>query len=459
MAAAGALHYGRRQTLSRALSRLVLRAFRSRLKRNSRTKHLPLTPKQWRDAFDPLSGRLIEGEKIMKRVRYGGVELKIRGEVWLFLLNFYDLESTEAEREAEKTLKRAEYDDLKRRCIILREKKVLKSRSSLEDGVGLVEVNATSLHQDTVFCSRKKVLAERFSPKPLPGKDLSVTGWQQEDFTFSPFSKGPMTPQATEEFSTWQRIIRLDAVRMNAEWVPYSPSQASVTKGMARQLAMNVSLGDDEHLEPCVRHHAARLVAILEAYALYDPETGYCQGMSDLLSPFVALLDEDYQAFWCFAHFMYTARHNFRSDEMGIRRQLQLVARILKVGDPQLYKHLEKIQAADCFFVYRMIVVLMRRELSFEQTISFWEILWADKTAVRSGKVKHLCRKRRRKAPPSDDLLLYVVAAAVRRKRNFIMENCICMDDTLRACNSMAGHLDVWALLDEARKLLEAVHA
>ncbi|KAH9606902.1 hypothetical protein KSS87_019736 [Heliosperma pusillum] len=44
----------------------------------------------------------------------------------------------------------------------------------------------------------------------------------------------------------------------------------------------------------------ARMSDILAVYAWVDPETGYCQGMSDLLSPFVVLFENDADAFWCF---------------------------------------------------------------------------------------------------------------------------------------------------------------
>ncbi|EFJ13628.1 hypothetical protein SELMODRAFT_122039 [Selaginella moellendorffii] len=264
-------------------------------------------------------------------------------------------------------------------------------------------------------------------------------------------------PKALDDIVTWQRIIRLDAVRMNAEWVPYSPSQANVSDEETSKVARKAGLSDDEHLETCRRYHAARLVSILEAYALYDPDTGYCQGMSDLLSPFVALMDDDHQAFWCFVSFMRTARHNFRLDEVGIRRQLNGTSDIIRVADPELYDHLVKIKAEDCTFVYRMVVVLFRRELTFEQTICLWEVIWADSTAMRTGKGVGEAQKKK-KAPPTNDLLLYTIAAAVCRRRKFIMENCKGMDELLRECNAMAGTLDVWQMLDDARELVSRVH-
>ncbi|KAM7256621.1 hypothetical protein ACFE04_012362 [Oxalis oulophora] len=261
-----------------------------------------------------------------------------------------------------------------------------------------------------------------------------------------------------EDFATWQRIIRLDALRANDEWTVYSPSQAAVSTTKARRLADKVGLKDFDHLEPCRIYHAARLCAILEAYALYDPEIGYCQGMSDLLSPIVSVMEEDYEAFWCFVSFMKKARHNFRLDEVGIRRQLGMVSKIIKGKDIHLYRHLENLEAEDCFFVYRMVVVLFRRELTFEQTLCLWEVVWADQAAIRAGIGKSAWGRMRLRAPPTDDLLLYAIAACVLQRRKQIIEKYSSMDEIMRECNGMAGHLDVWKLLDDAHDLVVSLH-
>ncbi|TYJ07656.1 hypothetical protein E1A91_A11G020500v1 [Gossypium mustelinum] len=263
---------------------------------------------------------------------------------------------------------------------------------------------------------------------------------------------------ADEDFATWQRIIRVDAVRANDEWIAYSSTQASVSEMKAYQLAESVGLKEYDHLEPCRIYHAARLVAILEAYTLYDPEIGYCQGMSDLLSPIISVVEDDSEAFWCFAGFMKKARHNFRLDEVGIRRQLNIVSKIIKCKDSHLYRHLEELQAEDCFFVYRMVVVLFRRELSFEQTLCLWEVVWADQAAIRAGITKTSWGRMRLRAPPTDDLLLYAIAACVLQRRKLIIEMYSSMDEIMRECHSMAGRLDVWKLLDDAHGLVVNLH-
>ncbi|XP_006283370.2 small G protein signaling modulator 1 [Capsella rubella] len=264
---------------------------------------------------------------------------------------------------------------------------------------------------------------------------------------------------ADEDFiTTWQRIIRLDAVRANDEWVPYSPTQAAVSETKARGIAIQVGLNDYDHLEPCRIFHAARLVGILEAYAVYDREIGYCQGMSDLLSPLIAVMEDDVLAFWCFVGFMSKARHNFRLDEVGIRRQLSMVSKIIKFKDIHLYRHLENLEAEDCFFVYRMVVVLFRRELTFDQTLCLWEVMWADQAAIRTGIAKATWGRIRLRAPPTEDLLLYAIAASVLQRRKTIIEKYSGMDEIMKECNSMAGHLDVWKLLDDAHDLVVNLH-
>nr|VDD12179.1 unnamed protein product [Brassica oleracea] len=303
------------------------------------------------------------------------------------------------------------------------------------------------------------VNSEETETLPLVAKEEaeSQDKVNQEKDTLTP-SPNPKS-QAEEEFNTtWQRIIRLDAVRANDEWVPYSPSQAAVSDKKARGIATEVGLNDYEHLEPCRIFHAARLVGILEAYAVYDPEIGYCQGMSDLLSPLIAVIEDDALAFWCFVGFMSKARHNFRLDEVGIRRQLSMVSKIIKYKDIRLYRHLENLEAEDCFFVYRMVVVLFRRELTFEQTLCLWEVMWADQAAIRTGIAKATWGRIRLRAPPTEDLLLYAIAASVLQRRKTIIEEYSGMDEIMKECNSMAGRLDVWKLLDDAHDLVVNLH-
>ncbi|KAH1094699.1 hypothetical protein AAZX31_14G142600 [Glycine max] len=487
---------------------------RGRLKSpwSQRKRKHALSPQQWKSMFAE-DGRFCDGgNKFLKRVRSGGVDPSIRAEVWPFLLGVYDLDSTKDERDVKRTQNRKQYEKLRRQC-----QKLLKQSNernklnevgeiSYEEDGGSLSHDSGSASSDDAASARESLSCEDRSPDvehsdnpssallegdDVPNANNTDVSTLDTDFSDSDSSEGPEVIQTvpsddvqehndldkaseevsspskakipsklptSEDFSTWQRIIRLDAVRANAEWKAYYPSQAAVSDSRACRAAEAVGLKDYGHLEAGRIFHAARLVAILEAYALYDSEIGYCQGMSDLLSPIISVISEDHEAFWCFVGFMKKARQNFRLDEVGIRRQLDIVAKIIKFKDAHLFRHLEKLQAEDCFFVYRMVVVMFRRELTFEQTLCLWEVMWADQAAIRAGIGKSAWSRIRQRAPPTEDLLLYAISASVLQKRKLIIEKYSSMDEIIKECNSMSGHLDVWKLLDDAHNLVVTLH-
>ncbi|KAI4325018.1 hypothetical protein MLD38_030452 [Melastoma candidum] len=84
--------------------------------------------------------------------------------------------------------------------------------------------------------------------------------------------------------------------------------------------------------------------------------------------------------------------------------------------------------------------------------------MWADQAAIRAGIGKLAWSHIRQRAPPTDDLLLYAIAASVLQRRKSIIQRHNSMDEILRECNDMAGHLDVWKLLGDAHDLVVTLH-
>ncbi|WOL13128.1 GTPase-activating protein gyp7-like [Canna indica] len=476
-----------------------------------------LSHRHWHNLLSP-DGKFHDGGvKFIKKVRSGGVDPSIRAEVWPFLLGVYDLNSSSAERSITGIQKRKQYESLRRKCQQLLDQchrgdrlkvidEVSNSVSSIfnkdckfhdyEDDAStrpscfsaeyLYNLQDDHSIHDGYYSSNLSYFEKEYRDQLTSidryawGAESSSSESSLEDenelllassisdscvehdpiLTKIPSIRGDFSEynRTPEDFATWQRIIRLDAIRANAEWVIYSPELAAVSMEKALHSAASVGLKDYEDLDPGMVYHAARMVAVLEAYAVYDPEIGYCQGMSDLLSPILVVMEEDHEAFWCFAGLMRKARQNFRLDETGILRQLNIVSKIIKCKDLHLYQHLEKLQAEDCCFVYRMVLALLRRELTFEQTMCLWEVMWADQAAIRSGIRKSARERMRLRAPPADDLLLYTIAACILQRRKLIIERYSSMDEIVKECNNMAGTLDVWRLLDDAHDLVLTVH-
>ncbi|XP_015886655.3 uncharacterized protein LOC107421836 isoform X1 [Ziziphus jujuba] len=135
----------------------------------------------------------------------------------------------------------------------------------------------------------------------------------------------------------------------------------------------------DSHLEFYEdTRNLARMSDILAVYAWVDPATGYCQGMSDLLSPFVVLFEDDADAFWCFEMLLRRMRENFQMEGLtGVMKQLQALWNILELTDREMFAHLSRIGAESLHFAFRMLLVLFRRELSFSEALCMWEMMWA----------------------------------------------------------------------------------
>ncbi|XP_010528529.1 PREDICTED: small G protein signaling modulator 1-like isoform X2 [Tarenaya hassleriana] len=135
----------------------------------------------------------------------------------------------------------------------------------------------------------------------------------------------------------------------------------------------------DSHLEfyedP---RNLGRMSDILAVYAWVDPATGYCQGMSDLVSPFVVLFEDNADAFWCFEMLIRRMRANFQMEgPTGVMKQLRSLWQILQLTDKEIFSHLLHIGAESLHFAFRMLLVLFRRELPFNEALRMWEMIWA----------------------------------------------------------------------------------
>lgn len=121
--------------------------------------------------------------------------------------------------------------------------------------------------------------------------------------------------------------------------------------------------------------------------------------MSDLLSPFIVLFEDDADAFWCFEmllrrmvshkidklfHFLCSIcdivlsipqRENFQMEgPTGVMKQLQALWQILELTDREMFAHLSHIGAESLHFAFRMLLVLFRRELPFNEALCMWEV-------------------------------------------------------------------------------------
>jgi hypothetical protein len=124
--------------------------------------------------------------------------------------------------------------------------------------------------------------------------------------------------------------------------------------------------------------HMEQLKDMLLTYNEYNRDLGYVQGMSDLLAPIYAVLQDDALAFWAFKCFMDRMERNFLRDQSGMRAQLRALDHLVQFMDPKLYAHLESADSTNFFFFFRMLLVWYKREFDWPDVLHLWEVLWTD---------------------------------------------------------------------------------
>lgn len=121
----------------------------------------------------------------------------------------------------------------------------------------------------------------------------------------------------------------------------------------------------------------ASLFNILTTYALNHPAVSYCQGMSDIASPLLVTMNDEAHAYICFCAVMRRLSANFMLDGVAMTAKFAHLAEALQHYDPEFYDYLKLQQADDLLFCYRWLLLEMKREFAFEDSLRMLEVLWS----------------------------------------------------------------------------------
>ncbi|KAI3443863.1 hypothetical protein Pfo_000528 [Paulownia fortunei] len=295
----------------------------------------PLGQEEWATFLDT-EGRVMDSKALRKRIFYGGVEHDLRKEIWTFLLGYHTYDSTYAEREYLMSVKKSEYETIKKQW-------------------------------------------------------QSISAEQAKRFT---------------KFRERKGLIDKDVVRTDRSLLFYD--------------------GDDNPNVYLLRD-------ILLTYSFYNFDLGYCQGMSDLLSPILYVMKDESKSFWCFVSLMERLGPNFNRDQSGMHSQLFALSKLVELLDSPLHNYFKQNDCLNYFFCFRWILIQFKREFEYDRTMRLWEVLWT-----------HYL---------SEHLHLYVCVAILKRYRNKIMGEQMDFDTLLKFINELSGQIDLDATLREAEAL------
>ncbi|KAL5624572.1 hypothetical protein BROUX41_004632 [Berkeleyomyces rouxiae] len=179
--------------------------------------------------------------------------------------------------------------------------------------------------------------------------------------------------------------------------------------------------------------HLEQLKELLLTYNEYNTDLGYVQGMSDILAPIYAIVQDDALAFWCFQHFMDRMERNFLKDQSGMRSQLLTLDHLVRFMDPKLYEHLQSVDSTNFFFFFRMLLVWFKREFDWLDVLHLWEVLWTDFL--------------------SSSFHLFVALAILEKHRDVILDHLKAFDEVLKYINELSGTMDLESTLIRAESL------
>ncbi|XP_019747199.1 TBC1 domain family member 25 [Hippocampus comes] len=123
--------------------------------------------------------------------------------------------------------------------------------------------------------------------------------------------------------------------------------------------------------------HLTALTDLLTTFAITHPQISYCQGMSDIASPILAVMDNEAHAFICFCGIMKRLEGNFRPDGQLMSIKFQHLKLLLQYSDYEFYSYLVSRGADDLFFCYRWLLLELKREFAFDDALRMLEVMWS----------------------------------------------------------------------------------
>lgn len=169
---------------------------------------------------------------------------------------------------------------------------------------------------------------------------------------------------------------------------------------------------------------------ILMTYCMFDFDLGYVQGMSDLLSPILYVMENEVDAFWCFVYYMDQMHQNFEEQMHGMKTQLQQLGALVQLLDVTFWNYLEAQESGHLYFCFRWLLIRFKRELSFQDVLRLWEVMWTDL--------------------PCQNLHLLISCAILDSEKQKIMEENYGFNEILKHINELSMKLDIEEILQKA---------
>ncbi|XP_067136366.1 small G protein signaling modulator 1-like isoform X2 [Centruroides vittatus] len=438
----------------------------------------------------------------MYRLTYfGGVEHKIRKEVWPYLLGHYEFGSSQEEREQHDKSIQSSYESIMSEWLAVeaivkqRNKEIMAanlaklSSESTNSEIPLVGPKDTSLSNDVfedlnseesfdqsddipqaVTDDKDQQLPEievktEISSLILPAESESLSDEiiiEDQNVLIDPMDyvdENVLDTSMKEDIDNLNVETGMDELsvgdlcddnKLSAESHSSCISPVSSSGGVySMELLDLFSLNlhrIDKDVQRCDRNYwyfttenLEKLRNVMCTYVWQHLDVGYMQGMCDLVAPLLVIFDDEVLTYSCFCELMKRMAANFPHGG-AMDAHFANMRSLIQILDAEMFELMHQNgDYTHFYFCYRWFLLDFKRELVYDDVFSIWETIWA---------AKHIA---------SNHFVLFIALAMVEYYRDIILENNMDFTDIIKFFNEMAERHDAKAVLKISRDLVHQI--
>ncbi|RVE71442.1 hypothetical protein OJAV_G00051700 [Oryzias javanicus] len=162
-----------------------------------------------------------------------------------------------------------------------------------------------------------------------------------------------------------------------------TPSQSDIC--LFRQIALDLQRSFPTHRSlmgetPEAIEGRAKLFRVLVAYAKYNPQVGYSQGMSHIAAVLLMQLgEEEEEAFWALAALLDQPKYLAELFDLTltkVQHQVKVFEQFFKHRKPQLSQHLESVGVLSVHFVMPWFLTLFTSLPCWDTVLAVWDLIF-----------------------------------------------------------------------------------
>jgi len=223
------------------------------------------------------------------------------------------------------------------------------------------------------------------------------------------------------------------------QWCSITPEQEARFTEFANKKHL---VGKDTHrtdrtlpfFEGDDNENVEKLFNILMTYCMYNFDLGYVQGMSDLLSPILQLVEDEVESFWCFVGLMEKEEEIFEATQHLMKQQLSNLSQLVKYLYPHFATYLEQQHSDNLYFCFRWVIISFKRDFSNNDLMTLWEACWTQNLTPH--------------------FKLFICLAILEREKDYMMKNKFDFNDILKHINELANNIELQSVLSRAESLI-----